>query len=278
MFTNYQPSVSENIKNYPIYLVTFLCAGPLTSILARDKITTSTDVVILRLTGGSDMGRMIYHGSAFVVTSPEFGKERDDNDYGRGFYCTEDTELAKEWAAVDENGGFLNCYEIADAGMKGFDLTLPDDRNAESNVLQWLAVLLENRNLRLGSPIEKRGKEYILSNYLPDLSGYDYLIGYRADDSYFSFARAFLNNTITVGQLSAAMHFGELGLQYVLKSKRIFKQIRFLEAIPVNGDEYWPRRRKRDETAREKYRKMLEEEAEDGLYLNMLISGARKKS
>ena len=220
------------------------------------------------------MTHIIYHGSALVVSSPEFGKGREDNDYGRGFYCTEDKELAQEWAAADENGGFLNCYEIEDAGMRCFDLTLPDVRNTEPYVLQWLAVLLANRNLRLGSPIEKRGKEYILSQYLPDLSGYDYLVGYRADDSYFSFARAFLSNTITVGQLSAAMHFGELGLQYVLKSRKMFENIRFMEAIPVNGAEYWPRRRKRDETAREKYRKMLEEEAEDGLYLNMLISRA----
>ena len=144
------------------------------------------------------MGRLIYHGSALVVSSPEFGKGRKDNDYGRGFYCTEDKELAREWAAADENGGFLNCYEIEDAGMKRFDLILSDAQNAESDVLQWLAVLLNNRNLRLGSPVEKRGRDFILSRYLPDLSRYDYLVGYRADDSYFSFARAFLSNTITI--------------------------------------------------------------------------------
>lgn len=222
------------------------------------------------------MGRLIYHGSALVVSSPEFGRGRKDNDYGRGFYCTEDKELAREWAAADENGGFLNCYEIEDAGMKRFDLILSDAQNAESDVLQWLAVLLNNRNLRLGSPVEKRGRDFILSRYLPDLSRYDYLVGYRADDSYFSFARAFLSNTITIGQLAAAMHFGDLGLQYVLKSKKMFEKIRFLDAIPVNGAEYYPRRRKRDEAAREKYRKMLEDEVADGIYLNMLIS--REKS
>ena len=224
------------------------------------------------------MGRMIYHGSAVVVSSPEFGKGRKDNDFGCGFYCTEDKELAQEWAAADENGGFLNCYEIEDAGMEHFDLVLADEKNRETEVLQWIAVLLDNRNLRLGSPVEKRGKEYILSQYLPDLSGYDYLVGYRADDSYFSFARAFLSNTITVGQLSAAMHFGDLGSQYVLKSKKMFEKIRFLEAVPVNGAEYYPRRRKRDESARGKYRKMLEEESADGLYLNMLISRDKGKT
>ena len=161
--------------------------------------------------------------------------------------------------------------------MKKFELLLSDEQDTETEVLRWLAVLLDNRNLRLGSPVEKRGKEYILSRYLPDISDYDYLIGYRADDSYFSFARAFLSNTITVGQLATAMHFGDLGLQYVLKSRRMFEQIRFLEAIPVNGAEYFPKRRKRDERAREKYRRMLEEEAEDGLYLSMLMSREKEQ-
>ena len=37
------------------------------------------------------------------------------------------------------------------------------------------------------------------------------VIGYRADDSYFSFARAFVNNEISLEQLSYAMRLGKLG-------------------------------------------------------------------
>ena len=218
------------------------------------------------------MKRLIYHGSSNIVSAPEYGRGREDNDYGSGFYCTEDKELAQEWAAVDEHGGFLNCYEIDDDNMKPADLVFSEAQNTEEAVLQWLAVLLENRKPRLGSPVEQRGDAFIRSHYLPDLSGVDYIVGYRADDSYFSYARAFLSNTITVGQLSDAMHFGELGLQYVLKSRRMFKKLLFLEAVPVNGEVYYPKRQKRDKAAREKYRKLLEEEAADGLYLNMLIN------
>ena len=49
---------------------------------------------------------------------------------------------------------------------------------------------------------------------------YDVIIGYRADDSYFSFAKDFINNTISVEQLAEAMRLGELGIQIVLKSER----------------------------------------------------------
>ncbi|MCF0142741.1 MAG: DUF3990 domain-containing protein, partial [Parasporobacterium sp.] len=40
----------------------------------------------------------IYHGSQQIVEVPRFGMGKPYNDYGQGFYCTENIELAKEWA------------------------------------------------------------------------------------------------------------------------------------------------------------------------------------
>lgn len=220
--------------------------------------------------------RKIYHGSVKIIEQPVYGAGRKDNDYGGGFYCTEDIELAKEWAAADERGGFVNCYEVEEAGMSFLDLQqMPEGKSSfsaeERLVLQWMAVLLDNRSVRLGSPVEKKGKEYLLSRFLPDISKYDYLIGYRADDSYFSYARAFLSNTLTVGQLSAAMRLGDLGLQYVIRSSRMFERICFCEAVSVDGRIYYPRRMQRDQAARQKFRSMLEEDMERGLYLSNLM-------
>ena len=214
--------------------------------------------------------RKIYHGSVKIIEQPVYGAGRKDNDYGGGFYCTEDIELAKEWAAADERGGFVNCYEVEEAGMSFLDLQqMPEEKSSfsaeERLVLQWMAVLLDNRSVRLGSPLEKKGKEYLLSRFLPDISKYDDLIGYRADDSYFSYARAFLSNTLTVGQLSAAMRLGDLGLQYVIRSSRMFERIRFCEAVSVDGRIYYPRRMQRDQAARQKFRSMLEEDMEASL-------------
>lgn len=253
--------------------------------------------------------RKIYHGSVQIIEKPQYGAGRKDNDYGLGFYCTEDIELAKEWAASDERGGFVNCYEVEEDGMFFLNLQQIAERNAaleenrilqsapksrehsnevqslqrlEENgifsaeeliVLRWMALLLDNRAIRLGSPVERRGKEYLLSLFLPDISKYDFLIGYRADDSYFSYARAFLSNTLTIGQLSAAMRLGDLGLQYVIRSQRMFDRIRFLEAVPVDGCVYFPRRMQRDQAARQKFRRMLEEDAERGRHLSDLMRG-----
>lgn len=220
--------------------------------------------------------KIIYHGSKKIIEKPLYGAGRTDNDYGSGFYCTEDPELAKEWAASDERGGFVNCYEVDEAGMSVLNLQQVSGENKlfsaeEQVILQWMALLVNNRAIRLGSPIERRGKAYLIEHFLPDISKYDYLIGYRADDSYFSYARAFLSNTLTIRQLSAAMRLGNLGLQYVIRSARMFDRIRFKEALPVDGGVYFPRRMQRDQSARQEFRRMLDQDAEGGRYLSDLM-------
>ena len=70
--------------------------------------------------------------------------------------------------------------------------------------------------------------EYLLSFFLPDISKYDFLIGYRADDSYFSFAQDFVAGAISYRQLGEAMRLGKLGEQIVLMSKRAFERIKYI--------------------------------------------------
>jgi hypothetical protein len=48
------------------------------------------------------MERTIYHGSEFIIEKPVFKKGNPHNDYGLGFYCCSNKELAKEWAARKE--------------------------------------------------------------------------------------------------------------------------------------------------------------------------------
>ncbi|MEG0338397.1 MAG: DUF3990 domain-containing protein, partial [Oscillospiraceae bacterium] len=48
----------------------------------------------------------LFHGSPQIIKAPELAKGKPSNDYGRGFYCTESIELAKEWACSTETDGF----------------------------------------------------------------------------------------------------------------------------------------------------------------------------
>ena len=93
------------------------------------------------------------------------------------------------------------------------------------------------------------GLRYIISEYETK----DVIVGYRADDSYFSFANAFLNNTISLEQLSRAMYLGKLGEQVVMKSQTAFSRLTFKESLPVDSGLYYPRRMARDRQAREEF-------------------------
>ena len=80
-------------------------------------------------------------------------------------------------------------------------------------------------------------------HFLIDISKYDLIIGYRADDSYFSFARAFISNEISLSQLNYAMRLGKLGEQYVLKTEKAFDQLSFQSAELADNTIYYARRK-----------------------------------
>ena len=48
------------------------------------------------------MKKIIYHGSSRIIEKPLFNFGKKYNDYGIGFYCTEEMELAKEWGVLKE--------------------------------------------------------------------------------------------------------------------------------------------------------------------------------
>ena len=190
----------------------------------------------------------IYHGSSKIIERPDFGTGNPHNDYGLGFYCTESTELAKEWASSTETDGFANQYQLNLTGLSTLSLT-----SVDYHILNWLSVLLENRRFRIDGAIAQQAKAYISENFSVDYKQYDIIRGYRADDSYFSFANAFLNNTISVTQLEKAMVLGKLGEQIVLISQKAFASIEFVNAIPAPNEIYLPKKLARDTAARKDF-------------------------
>ena len=196
------------------------------------------------------MSKILYHGSENIIEKPEFGKGARNNDYGKGFYCTENIELAKEWACAKQNNGYANIYEFDMSGLEVLNLNLP-----EYNILNWLAILADNRTYWQNGSIAEQAKKYITDNFLPDISGYDVIIGYRADDSYFSFVQDFVAGVISLQKLSEAMRLGKLGEQIVLKRKKAFEQINFIGYEDVDAGEYFNKKREREREARREYRR-----------------------
>ncbi len=191
---------------------------------------------------------LLLHGSSQVIESPKLSQGNVHNDYGRGFYCTEMEEMAREWACKDQKDGFVNRYELDLEGMRTLNLS-----DGSHTVLNWIAILLKNRTFRLRSPIAIDAREYLIEHFAPDTAACDLIVGYRADDSYFQYAESFVENTLPLRSLNQALTLGKLGLQTVLVSERAFRQLRFIDAEPVDRTVYYPRFIERDTKARQTY-------------------------
>ena len=201
------------------------------------------------------MQKLLFHGSEFVVGNPIYGKGAKTNDYGRGFYCTENIELAKEWACAKNKNGYVNIYELDISKLQILYLNSP-----EYSVLNWLAILTDNRTYWQKGSIAEEAKKYIKENFLIDINGYDLIIGYRANDSYFSFVQDFIMGTISLEKLSEAMKLGKLGEQIVLKSKKAFELIQYKGYEAVDASQYYVKKATRDKEARMAYRKSKQSE------------------
>ena len=192
------------------------------------------------------MKRIIYHGSEFIINKPEYQMGNVHNDYGLGFYCCSNRELAKEWAARRSGHGYVNRYQIRDDRFKILDLTKPPF----DNVLYWVALLMHNRELSTSLKENyPRELKYLKNRYLIDISQYDVVIGYRADDSYFHFPEAFVKSDITLKSLEEIFRAGHLGKQYVLISKRAFNLIQFMdyeEVYSASKEDYYKRKNNAD--------------------------------
>ena len=188
---------------------------------------------------------IIYHGSSEIREKPQFGFGNPKNDYGLGFYCTEDFDLAKEWGVTDGKDGYANKYELDASGLTCLDLSDP-----QYNILHWITILLKNRVFTLKNDITKAGKKYLIESFSIPYEDYDIIKGYRADDSYFSYAEAFLNNTISCQRLAEALRLGNLGKQIVIRSQKAFDRLKFLGYEIAEADVYYPLRKQRNEKAR----------------------------
>lgn len=204
----------------------------------------------------------IWHGSSHIIEKPEYGRGNPYNDYGLGFYCTEHKALAKEWACTENRDGFANGYQIDVSQLKVLDLS-------KYSILHWLTLLVLNRRFDTSTPIANRGVQYLAENFLIDTTQYDIIRGYRADDSYFSFARDFTKNIISLRQLEHSMKLGKLGEQIVVTSPKGFSSLQYLKNETSDNTIYYMKRRCRDEAARTAYRSQMDDI--EGLFMRDII-------
>lgn len=188
----------------------------------------------------------LYHGTFEKDVCPTWGLGQDKHDYGRGFYLTESKDLAKEWAVCRPNGqdGWLHCYELDTEGLSVLDFQ-------RIGVLAWLAELMKHREASDSKRYRMLAAKFI-QKYAIETETYDVICGWRANASYFYIAKDFVRDNIDIDILEKLLHFGDLGLQYCIKSKLAFSRLRenYRNLESVSYTEFNPLYNKRDISAR----------------------------
>lgn len=173
---------------------------------------------------------ILYHGSPNRVIVPKLGFGEDRHDHGRGFYLTENLELAKEWAVCrpDETNGWVHKYELEMEGLNILDFQKYD-------VLSWLAELMKHRDAADSRRYKMLAQKFI-EKYGIDTCGYDVITGWRANASYFYIAKEFVRDNIDIEILEELLSLGGLGIQFCIKSERAFAQLSEVEQDIMSVD------------------------------------------
>ncbi len=204
------------------------------------------------------MGKIIlFHGTPDKIVVPTFGLGDEKHDYGKGFYLTEDPELAKEWAVCRPNdkNGWLHKYELDTEGLKILDFQ-------EMNVLCWLAELMKHRDAADSKRYRMLSRKFI-EKYGIDTSDYDVIKGWRANASYFYIAKEFVRDNIDVDILEELLSLGGLGIQYCIKTELAYSKLHEVtdEPAAVSYDEFNQKYNARDIDARRKMRDLVDSDA-----------------
>ena len=200
---------------------------------------------------------ILYHGSPNKVVVPQYGLGEGKHDYGKGFYLTENVELAKEWAVCrpDETNGWVHKFELDTKDLKILDFQ-------QHNVLSWLAELMKHRD----ASDTKRYKflsEKFIEKYGLDTGNYDVIKGWRANASYFYIAKEFVRDNIDIEILEELLSLGGLGIQYCVKSELAFSRLTEIEdgLVYVDYTEFNDRYNERDVNARKNMRELVNSDA-----------------
>lgn len=200
---------------------------------------------------------ILYHGSPNKVVVPQFGFGEGKHDYGKGFYLTENIELAKEWAVCrpDETNGWVHKYELETDDLKILDFQ-------EHNILSWLAELMKHRDASDSRRYKVLSKKFI-AEYGIDTSEYDAIKGWRANASYFYIAKEFVRDNIDIEILEELLSLGGLGIQYCIKSELAYSKLTEVEdgLISVDYSEFNEKYNERDIIARKRMRELVDSDA-----------------
>lgn len=92
------------------------------------------------------MSILVYHGSVDIVKSPKYDYGRENLDFGRGFYVTDNEQQAENWALSQQQRfnktPIINVYQLQQDEI----LSTMKCRIFRDYDLEWMEFIIANRN------------------------------------------------------------------------------------------------------------------------------------
>lgn len=196
---------------------------------------------------------LLYHGSPNKIVVPKFGLGQERHDYGKGFYLTEDLNLAKEWAVCrpERESGFVHSFELDTDGLNIFDFEKED-------ILCWLCELMKHRDAADSKRYRMLSSKFI-EKYGKDTDSVDVIRGWRANASFFYISKAFVRDEVDIDILKELMQLGGLGIQFCIKSEKAYQHLHKTgQVISVDYHEFNAKYNERDANARIRMKELID--------------------
>lgn len=196
----------------------------------------------------------VYHGSEKPTEAMRLNTGKGIHDFGPGFYVTADRTEAEKWAAlrswevknIDARDtsdptliaqrkvkSYINKYNFDISDLSVLDLT-----NLEKSLLYWVSIVLKNRDMNFSSEFVNVAKEYLFKNFDTDISGYDVIIGHRADNSCFSFVRDFLQNSLGYNEFLDAVRADASGTEICIRTEKALDKLKYMGFEEAEGSAF----------------------------------------
>lgn len=167
---------------------------------------------------------VLYHGAKFEIEGEVDNKHSiKPNDFGDGFYLGETLKQSAEWVCGVPNSSVYCFYLKLNNNLKIKKLTVGRE---------WLYSILYYRDGFSGKnvPIE-------VQSIVDEIESSDIIISPIADNKMYEIINKFINKEITDEACIHALSLTDLGNQYVLKTMKAIKCLKFIDRLYLNRHE-----------------------------------------
>lgn len=204
---------------------------------------------------------VLFHGAKTdIVGELSLLKSREDNDFGRGFYCGESFEQSAMFVSNFPKSSVYILQFTNDNDLKHIKFGVDRD---------WMLTIAYYRK-----KIDEYASHPIIQRLIWQMNGVDYVIAPIADNRMFQIIDDFISGEITDIQCQHCLSATNLGYQYVFTTEKALKHIKLLRhcyLAKTEKDYYLTSRQEENKLGNDKVKIAKREYRGQGLYIDQIL-------